>query len=101
MFSILNYLGIYKFYENYLKRQINLYDSPGHIAIILDGNRRWARSRLMPVWMGHLEGANIVTDLLDWCNELNARFLVKQYNKTVKDDIKNNVGGKGSLDSFF
>ena len=75
MFSILNYLGIYKLYENYLKRQINLQDSPNHIAIILDGNRRWARSRLMPVWMGHLEGASIVTDLLDWCNELNIKII--------------------------
>ena len=71
----MNYLGVYKFYENYLKRQINLHNSPGHIAIILDGNRRWARSRLMPVWMGHLEGANIVTDLLDWCNELNIKII--------------------------
>ena len=71
----MNYLGIYKFYENYLKRQINLQDSPNHIAIIIDGNRRWARSRLMPVWMGHLEGASIVTDLLDWCNELNIKII--------------------------
>ena len=37
----------------------------------------------------------------DWSNELNARFLVKQYNKIRKDEIKDNVAGESSLDSFF
>ena len=30
---------------------------PRHIAIIMDGNRRWARSRMLPVKLGHKEGA--------------------------------------------
>jgi hypothetical protein len=37
----------------------------------------------------------------DWSNELNTRFLVKQYNKIRKDEIKDNVTGESSLDSFF
>ena len=30
---------------------------PKHIAIIMDGNRRWAKKRLLPVQAGHKEGA--------------------------------------------
>ena len=69
--EILRRIGVYRFYENYLKRQISRDDPPVHIALIMDGNRRWARSKFFPSWMGHFEGANIVNDLLDWCHELN------------------------------
>ncbi|MDP1710584.1 MAG: undecaprenyl diphosphate synthase family protein, partial [candidate division WWE3 bacterium] len=31
---------------------------PTHLAIIPDGNRRWARARKLPPWEGHREGAN-------------------------------------------
>lgn len=30
---------------------------PKHIAIIMDGNRRWARNKGLPVALGHKEGA--------------------------------------------
>ena len=30
---------------------------PKHIAIIMDGNRRWARAKGLPVKLGHREGA--------------------------------------------
>jgi len=40
---------------------------PNHIGIIMDGNRRWAKKRLLPVAMGHKKGAEVfrerVTDL--------------------------------------
>lgn len=75
LIKILRHVGIYKFYENYLKKQISRENPPNHIAIILDGNRRWAKSKFMPVWMGHFAGADIVNDLLDWCTELNVKVI--------------------------
>ncbi len=31
-----------------------------HVAVIMDGNGRWARSRGMPRWRGHVEGVESV-----------------------------------------
>jgi tritrans,polycis-undecaprenyl-diphosphate synthase [geranylgeranyl-diphosphate specific] len=41
-----------------------------HVAIILDGNRRFAKNLLKEPWKGHEDGANTVEKLLDWCDEL-------------------------------
>lgn len=46
-----------------------------HLAIVLDGNRRYAKARGLPVWEGHEEGAKNVERLFDWCKELNIREL--------------------------
>ena len=46
-----------------------------HIAIILDGNRRYARNKGIMPWEGHEKGANKLQDLLKWCNELNIKVL--------------------------
>jgi undecaprenyl diphosphate synthase len=42
---------------------------PRHIAIIPDGNRRWAKNKGLPAWEGHREGAKTFEKLLDWCKE--------------------------------
>jgi undecaprenyl diphosphate synthase len=42
---------------------------PKHIAIIPDGNRRWAKQRGLPAWEGHREGAKVFEKLLSWCKE--------------------------------
>ena len=44
---------------------------PNHIAVILDGNRRWAKQKDMKAWKGHKEGCQRLEDFLDWCLELN------------------------------
>lgn len=44
---------------------------PNHIAVILDGNRRWAKEHRMPAWMGHRYGAQTFDKFLNWCLELN------------------------------
>jgi tritrans,polycis-undecaprenyl-diphosphate synthase [geranylgeranyl-diphosphate specific] len=44
---------------------------PEHIGVILDGNRRWARSRGLAPWKGHAQGAKKMEDFLDWCSEIN------------------------------
>jgi tritrans,polycis-undecaprenyl-diphosphate synthase [geranylgeranyl-diphosphate specific] len=71
----LRVLGVYKAYEEYLWRQIRNSQMPGHIGVILDGNRRWARENLLPVWIGHRRGAEKVQTLLDWCLDLNVKTI--------------------------
>ncbi|MDG6963445.1 MAG: di-trans,poly-cis-decaprenylcistransferase [Nitrososphaerota archaeon] len=68
--SALRYLGAYKVYEGRLKAQVKEEEIPGHIGIILDGNRRWAQFQGVSQGLGHEEGANRAEELLDWCHEL-------------------------------
>jgi undecaprenyl diphosphate synthase len=50
-------------------------DIPRHIAIIMDGNGRWAQSKKLPRVLGHREGAFRVKDIVKACNELGVQFL--------------------------
>jgi undecaprenyl diphosphate synthase len=43
---------------------------PQHIAIIMDGNRRWAKNRFMPAGLGHAAGAQRVRDIVKACAEM-------------------------------
>jgi len=40
---------------------------PKHIGIIIDGNRRWAKSRKRPTFYGHKKGYTKLKDVADWC----------------------------------
>jgi tritrans,polycis-undecaprenyl-diphosphate synthase [geranylgeranyl-diphosphate specific] len=73
--SLLQATGAYKVYENRLNAQIRKGPIPGHIAIILDGNRRWAQNRKYSVEVGHAYGADVVENLLDWCHDLGIRSI--------------------------
>ncbi|MEU8350385.1 isoprenyl transferase [Streptomyces sp. NPDC048845] len=42
---------------------------PGHIGVILDGNRRWARAAGGTTEQGHRAGAGKIQELLGWCSE--------------------------------
>lgn len=42
---------------------------PKHLGLILDGNRRWARARGMPVVEGHRQGYEVLRNILDSCLE--------------------------------
>ncbi|MCG3172346.1 MAG: Isoprenyl transferase [Myxococcota bacterium] len=48
---------------------------PGHAAIIMDGNGRWARQRGLPREAGHREGARSVRDIVRACREWGVRAL--------------------------
>ena len=48
---------------------------PNHIAIIMDGNRRWADARHLPCAMGHRKGAERAADMVDWCLERGIDYL--------------------------
>ena len=46
-----------------------------HIAIIMDGNGRWAKSRGLPRLAGHKRGAKSVENIVEACRELNVKYL--------------------------
>ena len=48
---------------------------PKHIAIILDGNRRWARKRGLPTLKGHTEGADNLEKIARYCNKIGVKYL--------------------------
>lgn len=73
--GLLSLLGIYKLYEKWLWFQIRNDKKPEHIAIILDGNRRWAAHNALISWIGHRHGADKIDELMDWCIELDVKFI--------------------------
>ncbi|HTP79182.1 MAG TPA: isoprenyl transferase [Bacteroidota bacterium] len=48
---------------------------PQHIAIIMDGNGRWAKRRGLPRIAGHSEGVNSVRDIVEACGQLGVKWL--------------------------
>jgi undecaprenyl diphosphate synthase len=58
--------------ENTIKDGQNL---PKHIAIIMDGNGRWAKKRLMPRMMGHKAGLNRMVDLLEHAYDCGVEYV--------------------------
>ena len=50
-------------------------DIPRHIAIIMDGNGRWAKERGLPRREGHRAGAESVREITDSCMELGVEYL--------------------------
>jgi len=48
---------------------------PQHIAVIMDGNGRWAKKRFLPRIAGHKEGAESVRVVLKTCAELGVKYL--------------------------
>ena len=73
--TLLSLLGVYKAYEKWLWHQVKSGAKPEHIAIILDGNRRWASERLLNPWAGHHHGADKTEELLDWCLDLGVKSI--------------------------
>ncbi|MDP2231713.1 isoprenyl transferase [Methylotenera sp.] len=48
---------------------------PKHIAVIMDGNGRWARKRFLPRIAGHKRGVETVRDLVKYCASLKVEYL--------------------------
>ncbi len=89
--GFLSLLGIYKVYEKWLWFQVNEGMKPEHVAIILDGNRRWAAHKALIPWIGHRHGADNLDDLMDWCLELDVKiitlyaFSTENFNRPTKE----------------
>ncbi len=61
-----------KEFRELIKKNANL---PEHIAIIMDGNGRWAKQRSLPRFAGHREGINSVREITRICGELGIKHL--------------------------
>jgi undecaprenyl diphosphate synthase len=48
---------------------------PAHVAIIMDGNGRWAKSRNLPRFRGHIEGVKRVEEIAEIANEMGIKVL--------------------------
>ena len=48
---------------------------PAHVAIIMDGNGRWAKKRGLPRTMGHAQGAKVVEQILEDADHMGIRYL--------------------------
>ena len=48
---------------------------PTHIAIIMDGNRRWAKERGLPVALGHKEGAKTLEKIVRYANKIGLKYI--------------------------
>ena len=58
-----------------LKEKINMENLPDHIAIIMDGNGRWAKKRFLPRNFGHQEGMRRVVEIVTTANNLGIKYL--------------------------
>jgi undecaprenyl diphosphate synthase len=89
--------------------------NPRHIAIIMDGNGRWAKKRGLPRVMGHREGVRSVREVVEVCGDLGVevltlytfstenwrrpvdevsalmKLLLKTIQKEIRDLVRNNV----------
>jgi len=48
---------------------------PNHIAIIMDGNRRWAKQKNLEIKLGHKKGADNLENIAKYCNKIGVKYL--------------------------
>lgn len=61
--------------KNHAKESINADSLPLHVGIIMDGNRRWAKQKNLPVSSGHAKGAEVFKNLALYCNKIGLKHL--------------------------
>jgi len=77
-------------YERLLRREIG--DGPTHVAIIQDGNRRYARKQGDDAPDGHRAGAETSEQVLNWCEELGVKeltlytFSTENFNRPAEEN---------------
>ncbi len=57
------------------QEKLDLKRIPKHIAIIMDGNGRWAKKRSLPRTAGHKAGIEALRDVIKTCSKLNVQYL--------------------------
>lgn len=57
------------------EKVIKLEGIPKHIAIIMDGNGRWAKKKSLPRSMGHKAGVEAIRDIVSECSNLGVKYL--------------------------
>ncbi|MEN9961902.1 MAG: hypothetical protein RIS66_315, partial [Actinomycetota bacterium] len=82
---------IYRLYERSLERELVPGDMPKHVAVILDGNRRWAeRQGGAKASHGHAVGAKKTLEFLGWCDDLGIKVVTLYLLST--DNLKGRAG---------
>lgn len=84
-------------YERYLKFQCR--HIPNHVAIIQDGNRRYAKVLGIDTARGHRAGADKTEEMLDWAHELGIRHITLYTFST--ENFSRDKGEVGNLFSLF
>ncbi|MBQ3409319.1 MAG: isoprenyl transferase [Clostridia bacterium] len=75
---------------------------PQHIAIIMDGNRRWARERGLNVSDGHKRGAEVLENIARYCNNIGIKHLtVYAFSTENWKRAKEEVGALMNLLRFY
>ena len=65
---------VYAFYVTRLEAAVMANPRPAHVAVIMDGNRRWATAEgFDDPGVGHRKGAEKALELIDWCADLGIR----------------------------
>ncbi|MFC6725382.1 polyprenyl diphosphate synthase, partial [Halobium palmae] len=67
--------GFDRAYERLLHREGEVGEGPGHVAIIMDGNRRYAREHGDDAPDGHRAGSETTERVLEWCKEIGVEEL--------------------------
>ncbi|MFP4169753.1 MAG: polyprenyl diphosphate synthase [Methanomassiliicoccales archaeon] len=65
----------YQAYEKRLHKEVLQNKVPGHIAIIMDGNRRFAKEFGLADNLGHSKGKDKLENLMEWCLDLDIKIL--------------------------
>lgn len=74
-----------------LNIEINKNPLPRHIALIMDGNRRWAKSKNLPAELGHREGEKVFHKTVETCNNIGIKvltayaFSVENWKRTTEE----------------
>ncbi|MGX1695791.1 isoprenyl transferase [Microbacterium keratanolyticum] len=81
---------LYRLYSRRLRRRLDPATMPRHVAMMIDGNRRWARQLgLATPAHGHRAGAAKMREFLEWCDDLGipvvSLYLLSSDNVTKRD----------------
>ncbi|MBF4583943.1 isoprenyl transferase [Curtobacterium sp. VKM Ac-2865] len=67
---------LYRAYQKRIRKQIDGAPTPKHVAMIVDGNRRWAKQLgLETAAHGHRAGAAKIPEFLSWCDDLDVQVV--------------------------
>lgn len=72
---------MWKLFKSYKKEdksvlyELDMDNIPKHIAIIMDGNGRWAKERNLPRTMGHKAGIETIRDVVKECSKIGVKYL--------------------------
>lgn len=93
--SFFKHSGLYNLYQRRLESQILKQPLPNHIAIILDGNRRWGKYNFLGGRDAHSMGADKAEELLNWIHDLGIKittlFVLSTENLDRNDEEVDNI----------